>query len=548
MRIAAIHATHDSSVAIFNDGKLEFFCKEERLSGNKRDGMPFFSIDKASELYKSKIDVALFCSATSERRLFKEYIKKKLDCRVEQYSDMTHHASHAAISYFNSGFDESLVFVIDRNGSGFFDEQNTEIAREAESVFVFNKSSHWAPVFKRFNLNTGTQYSNVVSQKIRSKFNCTTEARSPFGIVSTYECATTLINQNPLENGKTMGLAAYSDKTDFEPLFDDNDIPISSKMVADIGDSDPQGRWWLGNCFFDDVDRVTSELVPQNCQFYANKAKQVQLQTQDVVLRLIRKWVDETGIKKVCLSGGYAMNVVANNHLIKSMPDVEFYFEPVADDTGLTIGAAMLYGFERFGIVPDRLTDTFYHYWEEEPMCGAETTAEQVAKLLALGKSVAIFEGKPEAGARALGHRSILLDPSIPDAQDQMNKIKKREWYRPFAGVILEEYFDQYFDSLGLKSAPDMTISFDVKREALSKLGGIVHADGSCRVQTVSSGKLADIIREFNKLTGIPALMNTSFNLAGDPLVQTVDDALSTLMRSELDYVVFVDGDTLRLV
>lgn len=548
MRIAAIHATHDSSVAIINDGVLEFFCKEERLSGEKRDGMPFFSIDKASELYGGRIDVALFCSATSERRLFKEYIRKKLKCPVEQYSDMRHHASHAAISYFNSGFGEALVFVIDRNGSGFFDDREQDIAREAESVFVFNKRSHWAPVFKRFNLNVGTQHAHSVNREIKSRFSCETEAKSPFGIVSTYECATTLINQNPLENGKTMGLAAYSTKTEFEPLFDENDIPISSKMVADIGDGDPEGRWWLGNCFVDHLERVTNQLVSQNCEFYADKAKQVQVQTQDVLLRLVRKWVDKTGIKQVCLSGGYAMNVVANNYLIANMPDVSFYFEPVADDTGLTIGAAMLYGFEAHGIVPEPLNDTFFHYWEPEPFDGSKVTVDQVAQLLASGKSVAVFEGNPEAGARALGHRSILLDPSSSDAKDKMNKIKKREWYRPFAGVILEDEFPNYFDTLGLKSAPDMTISFEAKPLAVEKMSGVIHADNSCRIQTVHQGTLHRILTAFYEKTGVPALMNTSFNLAGAPLVQTVDDALATLANSDLDYVVFVDNDDMRLV
>ena len=126
-----------------------------------------------------------------------------------------------------------------------------------------------------------------------------------------------------------------------------------------------------------------------------------------------------------------------------------------------------------------------------------------------------------------------------------LNKIKKREWYRPFAGIILEEYFEEYFDTLGVKSSPNMTISFDAKQKALDEIPGVIHVDGSCRMQTVTTGYMADVLREYHKITGVPILMNTSFNLAGQALVHTVDDALQTLADSDLDFVYFVQDDAL---
>ena len=144
-----------------------------------------------------------------------------------------------------------------------------------------------------------------------------------------------------------------------------------------------------------------------------------------------------------------------------------------------------------------------------------------------------------------MGHRSILFDPRNKDAKDIVNKIKKREWYRPFAGIILEEHFDEYFETLGLKSSPNMTVSFVAKEKALQECPGIIHVDGTCRIQTVTSGYMAEVLREFHNETGVPVLLNTSFNLAGKPLVHTTQDALDTLNDSMLDAVYFVQDDSL---
>jgi carbamoyltransferase len=249
----------------------------------------------------------------------------------------------------------------------------------------------------------------------------------------------------------------------------------------------------------------------------------------------------------VIITGGYGLNVVANNYLIEQNPDVSFYFEPNADDTGNSMGAAWyFYRQHTSDKTPYPKNNTFYHHLDEQPVVtGRSATARDLAELLVKDRSIALYDGQPEAGPRALGHRSIIFDPRGRDAKDKVNEIKKREWYRPFAGIILEEYFEEYFETLGLKSSPEMTVSFKAKQIAIDNAPGVIHVDGTCRIQTVTEGYMAEVLREYHQITGVPILLNTSFNLAGAPLVHTKQDALDTLKDSMLDYVYFVQDDAL---
>jgi carbamoyltransferase len=189
------------------------------------------------------------------------------------------------------------------------------------------------------------------------------------------------------------------------------------------------------------------------------------------------------------------------------------------------------------------LKNNFYHYYDysEQLEGGKKANIAKLVSMLAEGKSVAIFEGNPEAGPRALGHRSILFDARNSNAKEIVNRIKKREWYRPFAGVILESEFANYFETLDISSSPYMTINFDAKEETKQLVPGIIHVDGTCRIQTVSEGFLFDLITAFYKKTKCPMILNTSFNLAGEPLVQTKAEAIETLQNSELDAIYFVE-------
>jgi carbamoyltransferase len=167
-------------------------------------------------------------------------------------------------------------------------------------------------------------------------------------------------------------------------------------------------------------------------------------------------------------------------------------------------------------------------------------TPEQVAKLISERNIVTIFQGRSEAGPRALGNRSILYDPTDPNGKDYVNKVKNREWFRPFAGSVLKEKAHEWFDLAGLEESPFMMYAMDVWPDKQEKIKAITHVDGTCRIQTVTEEQnphYYKLIQEFEKITGVPILFNTSFNLAGDPLVETIEDALETMLKSEMKYM-----------
>ena len=171
---------------------------------------------------------------------------------------------------------------------------------------------------------------------------------------------------------------------------------------------------------------------------------------------------------------------------------------------------------------------------------------DRVVDLLEQQKVVAIFQGKCEAGPRALGNRSLLYDPRDPDASKKVNKIKGREWWRPFAGSVMQEYADEWFEMLTLKESPYMMYSIPVKKEKRDLIPGVIHVDGTSRIQTVTQKQnyyYYRLIKRFYERTGIPVLFNTSFNLAGEVICYTVEDALDILKRSDIDYLYLPERD-----
>jgi carbamoyltransferase len=531
MRVVAFNVTHDSSVCSYVDGKIEFYCKEERISKVKRDKAPYKSLELLYEQNFGPIDHVLFLTPTYDYRLFENYsryVLKKFDVELENYSSLQHHDCHASISFYNSGFEKSLVFVIDRNGSTFFSPNGNELARESESVYIASYNEGIFPVQKSFWINDENEkvyVKNLIKDYYQKDIDI--EVNNPFSIVKVYEAATTLIGQHALENGKTMGLSSYGENLEYPPLFLNGSAIRNYFSSIDVSFSEQNS-----SCFFGDEDKITDNLAKDNYQFYANKAKHVQLETQKESLRLIKHYVEKTGINKVCIVGGYGLNVVANNYYIKNLPDVEFYFEPLSDDSGITLGACMLKYRQVTGDQKIyKLENNFYHYYKKQEINTNKKqfkTADDIVNILVDQKIVAVFQGAPEAGPRALGHRSLLFDPRNSNGKNLVNILKRREWYRPFAGIILEEHFSNYFETLGLKKSEYMVINFDAKPDVRDYVPSIVHVDNTCRVQTVSKkdGFIFELLTSFYERTGCPMLLNTSFNLAGKPLIQTEDDAL----------------------
>lgn len=175
---------------------------------------------------------------------------------------------------------------------------------------------------------------------------------------------------------------------------------------------------------------------------------------------------------------------------------------------------------------------------------------EEVVDLILDQKVGAIHQGRSECGPRALGNRSILFDPRVPNGKDIVNVIKKRESFRPFAATVLEEYASEWFDMIGLDSSPFMTFSLNVLKGKEEFIPAVIHVDGTCRIQTVNKNQnfhYYNLINCFYEKTNIPMLLNTSFNLAGEPIVETVSDSIRTLHDSKLDYVYFPEITTIVL-
>jgi carbamoyltransferase len=308
-------------------------------------------------------------------------------------------------------------------------------------------------------------------------------------------------------------------------------------------------------------------------------ARSVQEVTEEVMLRLARAARKETGIKNLCLSGGVALNCVANGKILKAKIFDEIFIQPAAGDAGGALGAALSAHFEYQNhprkinpldsmkgsylgpsfsneIIREQLDKQGAKYTE----LSNETLDEKLAKVLAEGNVVGYFQGRMEFGPRALGGRSIIGDPRNQKMQSVMNlKIKYRESFRPFAPAVLAEKVSEYFD-IDSKS-PYMLIVADVLKKhriemtteqqnlfgieklnvPRSSLPAITHVDYSARIQTVHSEtnpRFHSLLKKFDQITGCPVLVNTSFNVRGEPIVSTPEDAYRCFMRTEMDFLV----------
>jgi carbamoyltransferase len=283
----------------------------------------------------------------------------------------------------------------------------------------------------------------------------------------------------------------------------------------------------------------------------------IQTQSQQEVLDLIIKAVEISGNKNVVLSGGYGLNCVANYFYLTELNrlGINLYAEPISNDAGTCIGAALLMYHQTTNddkvrsYANNLYLGPRYEYSKEDILAVAkkykasevyESTNSDIVNLLKDRNIVAVFQGRSESGPRALGNRSILFDPSVVDGKDYVNSVKHREYFRPFAGSIMAEHVHEWFDLRGMKESPTMMYAVNCQPGIESKIPSVIHIDGTCRIQTVTKEQnplYYELINEFYKSSGIPMLFNTSFNLGGEPLVETLDDALRTLANSNIEYL-----------
>jgi len=543
--ILGIHPGHNSSAAVVSDGKLVYYLEEERLSRMKRDGNPFRAmIDICS---KYKID-ELIIGGTGDPRETEELpwtletsykaLVRKFNPKVKVTNmNYEHHYLHASIAFYNSGFNKASILIID--GAGSYQYINKIGGFECETIGEGNQTqlyylykSLWSPdtyTSDTYNLN------NLVT------------------ITKAYEAVTQYLGWEGIEGGKTMGLAPYGKQNiNIPKLFKkgrgNKDVFIPSYpscAYIDLKNNPIFQRNHNPQEWHADPSKLT--------EIEADLAWQIQNDTQEEVAKLIEKSVELTGNKQICIAGGYGLNCVTNYWLKKRFPDLEIYHEAISHDGGTAIGAAYL-GWKNYSPQTkfNRQTSIYYgpQYTTNQYLITLKSynimfnqykiTPEQVAKLISERNIVTIFQGRSEAGPRALGNRSILYDPTDPNGKDYVNKVKNREWFRPFAGSVLQEKSHEWFDMAGLEESPFMMYAMDVWPDKQDQIKAITHVDGTCRIQTVTKEQnphYYKLIQEFEKITGVPILFNTSFNLAGDPLVETIEDALETMLKSDMKYM-----------
>jgi len=544
MNILAINPGHNGSAALLVDGDLKFYIEEERLSRRKYDGNPFSGM---MEALKYGVDVLVLGGThpnfpqlpwTGEDPYSGFLRKFNPNLQVINVGH-AHHIGHAAGAFYNSGFDEAAAVIVDGSGTRREIDINGDFKNpgfETESIFKCNYEDGIKEVFSSYGGNYDTQ--RVISED--------TEMDSAITIVKAYEAVSEYLGFGFIEAGKTMGLAPYGKYDEMIPSLFYNGRGNKNVFIPNYpagAHVDHTRHLYLTltedpRAWHKDPSKVTDAAK--------NLAWAVQDETQTLVGDLIQKAVDKTGQKNIVIAGGYGLNCVANYYYKKRFPDLNIYVDPISHDGGTAIGLAQLIYYGETKDTEKRPLSTLYLGPEREENYDLEgydtkdVTPADVAKLIAEKNIVTLFQGRSEAGPRALGNRSILYDPTDPKGKDTVNKVKGREWFRPFAGSMLKEYFEEWFDTYGMEETPFMMYAMDFKTEKHGEVPAITHVDGTCRIQTVTREQneaYYDLIEEFRKITGVPILFNTSFNLAGEPLVETLEDALHTMKNCDIDYM-----------
>jgi len=584
--IAALARGHNSSVCLLKNGEIIFSIEEERLSRNKYDGGPYAAMLKILD-YTDKIDYLVIAHTQSLQetagrvdfsgddiytglaRKLGLINRKENPYKHPQVIDLSHvhHKLHAACAFYRSGFDQAVALIVD--GAGTFIPLNINgdqlVGWETESIYDCKYPSSFQTVYKHIGLrgpNAGALVKNFDSE-IYDEPGQTHEAliTDRAGITKVYEAVTQYCGWSGIEAGKTMGLFPYGKENSNIPrLFDDAGIaPLANRNLT--VPTYPNGAV-INAELFSYLSNDATQMAwgdSKDVTYLDNRrdlAYACQTQTQAQVLRLIRKAVEMTGQKKVVISGGYGLNCVANYWYLQHLKDdgIEIYVEPISNDAGTAIGAALMFykGIEpqsNIDYSKDGLYLGFkYNYTELdiaafEQSHGAEiidATDKDIVDLLTNKHIVAFFQGRSENGPRALGNRSILFDPRVADGKDFVNSVKNREYFRPFAGSILQEHVHEWFDLRGMKDTPHMMYAVNCQPGIEEKIPSIIHIDGTCRIQTVTAEQnqhYYSLINEFYNATGCPIIFNTSFNLGGDPLVETLFDAVETLAKSKIEYL-----------
>ncbi len=471
---------------------------------------------------QNELNKNLYNSARIKRAIkigFSDQLKKKMP----KINFLNHHLCHAASAFFCSGFKESNILTID--GSG---EDLTTLLCEAKGNRI----------------------------KIINKF------KIPNSLGGYYATFTEFLGFKPyMDEGKFMGLAAYGkyskkiqSKLDKFLKYDKSSgfYKVNNKLRYD-------GKHTFGERFTDEFVKIFGEKRQKNISAltkpYPDIAFNVQHRLENIVKLLAKNLYKKNNLQNLCLAGGVAMNCKMNGELSKEKYIKNIFIQPAASDNGVSLGAAQILSLKKGIKLNTNLKNVYYGpkysnseilgYLRESKVkyVKLKNIYKDTAKLLYQNKIICWFQGRMEYGARSLGNRSIIASPLYKDMRDKINmNVKHRENWRPFCPSIIDEDYNRYIDSK-IKSY-FMTIALPIKKKIKNKIPSCVHIDDTVRVQMVdkkNNYRYWKLIKEFKKLSGHGIVINTSFNIQGEPVVCSPRDALRTFGGTGLDALIIGD-------
>lgn len=515
----------DVSACLVLNGKVLAVVEEERLNRIKFSSgrLPFLSVWevlKMANIPFSEIDCIAFHGSTwgdeIQPRLEDYFVQHFGSC--PKLIRFHHHDCHAASAYYASGFDKATVITIDNSGDGISFQIMKGENGKLSLVERFARPDSLGLFYQII-----TQYCGFVKDS---------------------------------DEYKVMGLASYGNRNtvDFSWLIDfkDGKLEIDKNYIVVPQPGAPslhKDEMVYAEAFIKKMGKSRRMPKSEITQFYKDIAASAQQHFENLLLKIVLYYTQKTGYSKVCLAGGAALNCVANQKIMNAPFVEELFVQPAAGDAGISLGAAWLASVAN-GEKPIAPENSYMgnEYCNEEieeilkishlNYSFIENPAKEAATAIHKNEVVGWFQGRMEFGPRALGNRSILANSTNPQMQEIVNqKIKFRESFRPFCPSVLEEDAHLYFEGKQIVS-PYMTITYDVKKEMQSKIPSVTHVDGTARVQTVNKRQneiFYDLLLELKRLTGHGVVMNTSFNLAHEPIVCSPRDAIATFFASGLD-------------
>lgn len=542
MYILGLHTSHDTSACLLKDGKIVVAIEKERLSRCKHHRTYHNMQDIVNYcLEYEKISLAdiEYIVVNSNNNIFKKIIFSNCEHAI------SHHLAHAWSAVGLSPYEECAILILDGEGSKVIElsneerevcNHNIEYFSEKESCYLF-KNNTLHPL-KKWTSRRGDG----------SNFSGTETIGAPYWMLSHH-----FFHQEHQE-AKIMGLASYGNKDrDYCEMFD----------FKDGGNVEIDKKWIFR------LKEIPGNNLSNNIQKYADIANAIQCGTEDAILHKA-KWIKETyDIDNLCFSGGVALNCVANSKLTQSNIFKNVFIPFGAGDSSIAIGCAFYgwYVLAKRGKVKNRNIVSPYlgKIYSPNEIKGAinrycskqlitfekqDNYIKSAAQQLSDGDVIAWFQGRSEFGPRALGNRSILANPGIKGIRDDINKkVKFRESFRPFAPAIIENHTGNWFENFSNDTYYMQSIA-DVKKDKRAIIPEVTHIDNTARIQIVSkeiNPVFYDLISQFSKLSNIPILLNTSFNIQ-EPIVESPNDAILTFITSNIDSLYISDYHIKSLV